>query len=64
MINGCIAMSGVYELTEYTHGYFDDDVYFNSPMHYIPNLTDHAMLEQIAVYGLWFVVCGSFISIP
>ncbi len=47
IINGCIAMSGVYELTEYTRGYFDDDVYFNSPMHYMPNLTDHTILEQI-----------------
>jgi esterase/lipase superfamily enzyme len=47
LINGVIAMSGVYQLTEYTKGYFDDDVYFNSPMHYIPNLTDHNILEQI-----------------
>jgi esterase/lipase superfamily enzyme len=47
LINGCIAMSGVYELTEYTKGYFDDDVYFNSPMHYMPNLADHQLLEQI-----------------
>lgn len=47
LLHGCIAMSGVYELTEYTRGYFDDDVYFNSPMHYMPNLTDHRVLEQI-----------------
>jgi esterase/lipase superfamily enzyme len=47
IINGCIAMSGVYELTEYTKGYFDEDVYFNSPMHYMPNLADHSILEQI-----------------
>ncbi|WEK34156.1 MAG: alpha/beta hydrolase-fold protein [Candidatus Pseudobacter hemicellulosilyticus] len=47
LFNGCIAMSGVYELTEYTRGYFDEDVYFNSPMHYMPNLTDHTILEQI-----------------
>ncbi len=47
LINGVIAMSGVYDLTEYTKGYFDDDVYFNSPQHYMPNLTDHQVLEQI-----------------
>ena len=47
LINGVIAMSGVYDLTEYTKGYFDDDVYFNSPQHYMPNLTDHHTLEQI-----------------
>jgi esterase/lipase superfamily enzyme len=42
-----VAMSGVYDLTEYSKGYFDDDVYFNSPQHYMPNLTDHETLEQI-----------------
>ena len=47
LINGVIAMSGVYDLTEYTKGYYDDDVYFNSPQHYIPNLTDHNVLEEI-----------------
>jgi esterase/lipase superfamily enzyme len=47
LLNGVIALSGVYDLTEYSKGYFDDDVYFNSPQHYMPNLTDHNILEQI-----------------
>lgn len=47
IINGCIAMSGVYNLMEYTKGYYDEDVYFNSPMHYMPNLQDHNILELI-----------------
>jgi esterase/lipase superfamily enzyme len=47
LLNGCIAMSGEYDLTEYTRGHFDEDVYFNSPMHYMPNLQDHQLLEQI-----------------
>jgi esterase/lipase superfamily enzyme len=47
LIQGCLAMSGVYDLTEYTHGYFDEDVYYNSPAHYIPNLSNHNILEQI-----------------
>lgn len=47
LINGVVAMSGVYDLTEYTKGHYDDNVYFNSPMHYMPNLTDHYLLEQI-----------------
>lgn len=46
LINGVIAMSGVYDLTEYSKGHFDDQVYYNSPIHYIPNLTDHDVLEQ------------------
>lgn len=47
LLNGVIAMSGVYDLTEYSNGYFDEDVYYNSPQHYMPNLTDHGILEQI-----------------
>jgi esterase/lipase superfamily enzyme len=47
LINGVLAMSGVYDLTEYTKGFYDDDVYFNSPQHYMPNMNDHYILEQI-----------------
>ena len=47
IINGVIAMSGVYDLTEYTKGYYDDQVYFNSPAHYLPNQDNHEFLEQI-----------------
>jgi esterase/lipase superfamily enzyme len=47
LINGVVAMSGVYELTEYTKGYWDEQVYYNSPMHYMPNLADHYILENI-----------------
>ena len=47
LINGVIAMSGVYDLTEYTKGYFDDQVYFNSPVHYMPNQDNHDFLEQV-----------------
>jgi len=47
LINGVIAMSGVYDLMEYTDGYYDEQVYFNSPIHYIPNLNDHGTLEKI-----------------
>lgn len=47
LLDGVIALSGVYDLTEYTKGHFDEGVYFNSPQHYMPNLTDHFILEQI-----------------
>lgn len=47
LLNGVIAMSGVYDLTEYTKGYYDEQVYYNSPIHYIPNLSDDWYLSQI-----------------
>ena len=59
LINGVIAMSGVYDLTEYTKGHYDDDVYFNSPQHYMPNLADHGILEQIRQSRNIHLVTGS-----
>lgn len=59
IISGVIAMSGVYDLTEYTKGYFDEDVYFNSPLHYMPNLTDHFILEQIRQSNHIHIFTGS-----
>jgi len=59
IINGVIAMSGVYDLTEYTKGHYDDHIYFNSPMHYMPNMTDHNILEQIRRSKHIHVVTGS-----
>lgn len=47
LINGCIAMSGAYDLSGYTKGYWDDHVYFNSPMHYLQHLSDDNTLNQI-----------------
>jgi len=47
LLAGTISMSGVYDLTEYTKGFYDEQVYYNSPIHYVPNLTDHDTLEQI-----------------
>jgi esterase/lipase superfamily enzyme len=47
LINGAISMSGVYNLAEYTKGYWDDQVYFNSPEHYLPNIQDEEYLNLI-----------------
>ena len=59
LINGVVAMSGVYDLTEYTKGYYNEDVYFNSPQHYMPNLTDHYLLEQIRQSNHIHIFTGS-----
>ena len=59
LINGVIAMSGVYNLMEYTKGFYDEQVYYNSPMHYIPNLTNHNVLEQIRSSNHIHILTGS-----
>lgn len=59
IINGCIALSGVYNLTEYTKGYWDEQVYYNSPVHYIPNLTDAWYLDKIKASHHIHIFSGS-----
>lgn len=44
---GVIAMSGVYDLNYYTNGYWDENVYFNSPLNYLPDVTDATQLNQM-----------------
>lgn len=59
IINGVISMSGVYDLTEYTRGYWDEQVYFNSPVHYIPNLSDPFFLDKIKASHHIHIYTGS-----
>ena len=42
-----IAMSGAYEVGSFLDGFYNDDVYFSTPAHYLPNLSDHATLEAL-----------------
>lgn len=59
MINGAISMSGVYNLAEYTKGFWDDQVYFNSPEHYISNLSDQYYLDKIKASHHIHIYTGS-----
>lgn len=59
IINGAISMSGVYDLTEYTRGYWDEQVYYNSPIHYIPNLSDPFFLDKIKASSHIHIYTGS-----
>lgn len=59
IINGVISMSGVYDLSEYTKGFWDDQVYYNSPYHYIPNLTDQWYLDKIKASNHIHIYTGS-----
>jgi esterase/lipase superfamily enzyme len=47
MFMGTIALSGFYDLSVYTGDYFDDNCYFNSPIHYLPNLNDNYWLSLL-----------------
>ncbi|MCS7162210.1 MAG: alpha/beta hydrolase-fold protein [Bacteroidia bacterium] len=44
---GVIALSGVYELSEFIGSYSDERVYYNSPLWFLPNLEDPYYLEEL-----------------
>lgn len=47
LFSGMISMSGVYDIKYYVRDYYDDTCYFNSPVDFLPNITDHNVLEQM-----------------
>jgi len=56
LIDGCIGLSGTYDLKPFTGGYWDEDVYFNSPLDYLPQLADEAALARLrAKRHLYFI---------
>lgn len=47
MFAGTIAMSGSYDVRDYTRGYTDDNFYYNNPAQYLPNLDDDYHLPRL-----------------
>lgn len=47
LFEGTIAMSGTYDLKTYTGKYWDDNCFFNSPVHYLPGLNDTTYLPLL-----------------
>ena len=52
-------MSGLYDLGSYSKGYWDEDCYWNSPMHYLKDLQDQWHLDQIKKSKHIHVLAGS-----
>lgn len=58
-----VSFSGRYDLTldigsyrDLLDGYYDDDVYYNIPNHYLANLDDEALLEKIRKLDITFTI--------
>lgn len=58
LIDGMIAMSGIYDLKYYTKGYYDDNCYFNSPMDYLPSLSDDRYLSLLRAKHHIYILTG------
>jgi esterase/lipase superfamily enzyme len=58
-----VALGGRYDLTksflgmpDMLDGYYDDDVYFNMPCHFMPNMTDPELLRRLRKLDITIVV--------
>jgi len=47
----CFSMSGIFDIRSFTDGYYDDNVYFNNPVDFIPGDNDPALWRMSIVLG-------------
>ena len=47
LFSGFFSMSGVFDLTVFLQGYYDQNCYFHLPTHYLPRLEDPRLLARI-----------------
>jgi len=52
-----IALSGLYQLGIFVGGYMDENIYFNSPLSYLPNLNDPWYIDQYRQSKI-IICCG------
>ena len=58
LLRGVIAMSGSYDIRSYLRGYHDDNVYFNNPAEYLPNLNDDHYLPLLRRADAIYILSG------
>jgi esterase/lipase superfamily enzyme len=46
VFHAVLSLGGNFNPESFLNGYYDDDCYFNLPMHYLPNLSDPAYLDH------------------
>lgn len=47
-VNKVIGISGTYNIKPYLDGHYDDNVYYNNPVDFVPNLNDPSILKVIS----------------
>ena len=58
LFGGCLSLSGLFHAGYFFEGYNDLDVYYNSPVDFLPNLpADHPLVEQYRK-GRIIICCG------
>lgn len=51
MVSHLFTMSGAFDIRNFLDGYYDDNVYFNNPIDYLPNLNNPHLYEMKIVLG-------------
>jgi esterase/lipase superfamily enzyme len=46
LFTGMLSMSGAFDMSSFLRGYHDDDLYFNTPTQYMPNMSDPWYFER------------------
>ena len=57
VVNYCYSMSGAFDTKQFMDGYYDNDVYFNSPHDYLKNMGDSWYLDRYRMN--WYVLATS-----
>lgn len=47
VFKAAVAMSGTFDLTSWLNGYWSDDFYFSSPLHWLPNIEGGWQLDHL-----------------
>ena len=58
VFDGVISLSGLFQLDLFIGDYMDETVYFNSPLHFLPNLNDERVLNDYRRSHI-IVCCGT-----
>jgi esterase/lipase superfamily enzyme len=56
---GTIALSGTFNMQHYSKEYFDENCYYNSPIHYLPNLNESYWLSYLQSKHHVYLMSGS-----
>jgi esterase/lipase superfamily enzyme len=56
VFSGCVAISGLYQLRMFIGDYVDERVYVNSPLLFLPQLDDPAILSKLRAANICVVV--------
>jgi len=49
LVSHLISLSGAFDISDFFSGYYDDNVYFNSPYDYLPNMPDTWRFNHMSI---------------